>query len=189
MIIPRRPVAALTAAALIALPTATRAEPHYERQRYFPRRTFDLIAHVGAAIPQADGYNPAALAFSGAAFWRLSSTWGGPSLAVDVVQRARNAGSTKPEFLLYLGHRIAFTKLPRVEPWIEPIGLGLGFYRPALGVDIFVVPDVRLGCAAKLPVFFMPNREIFQVGVELTAGLTLQLGTTTGLSRDTSRGF
>ena len=151
------------------------ADPRYEREHYFPRRTFDLIAHGGVAVAQSKSNDPG-LVVSGTGFLRLSSTWGGPTIALDVVRRSLRTGGTKTDGLLYLSHRIAFTRLARVEPWLEPIGIGLGFYRPAVGVDVFVVPDMRFGCAAKVPIFFSPTKDLLDVGVELTAGLTVQLG-------------
>jgi hypothetical protein len=168
-------ITALAAFTACTLPLRARAETRYEREHYFPRRTFDLIAHGGVAVAQSKSNDPG-LVVSGTGFLRLSSTWGGPTIALDVVRRSLRTGGTKTDGLLYLSHRIALTRLARVEPWLEPIGIGLGFYRPAVGIDVFVAPDVRFGCAAKVPIFFSPTKDLLDVGVELTAGLTVQLG-------------
>ena len=146
----------------------------------FPRGRFALAIHAGAAAPQARGV-ATAFVFSDSAFLRLSSTWGGPTFAVDLVRRT--FPSTPPETtparlipLISLGYRLAPLRGSRVDPWLEPIGVGIGYLRPAAGFDLFVSENFLLGVACKLPIFFARRYETLDVGAELTIGLTAQLG-------------
>jgi hypothetical protein len=170
-----KPRAIAIAMLLGSLSANAHAESAYVRQRYFPRRTLDIVAHAGAAVLPPSPYQTGVVA-SGTLFLRLSPMWGGVSVALDAVRRERESGPGRSEFLLYVSHRVAYTKLARVEPWLEPVGIGLGFYRPAVGIDVLVIPDLRLGCAAKLPIFLSPTRSTFGIGLELTAGLTIAVG-------------
>jgi len=146
----------------------------------FQRRWFELSLHGGLATPQSRGVRTA-FVFSDSVFLRLSSSFGGPTFAIDLVRRT--FPPTPPENtptriipLVSIGYRLAPWRGSRFDPWLEPVGVGIGYVRPAAGLDVFVTDDFLLGFACKLPIFFARRYETLDVGAELTLGLTAQLG-------------
>lgn len=165
----------LAAVSLMVTSHAHAQDTRYERQKRFARRLVDLSSQLGVAYPQGHG-DDAALVLSETAFVRLSPVAGGPSLALDIVRRTHDGLPTRNRALLYLAHRLPLASASRFDPWVEILGIGLDVYRPALGLDVFLFDEVRLGGAAKFPMFFSQHDSLFEMGVEFTCGLTIQLG-------------